>query len=151
MTLYKHTQYGKLLIAILSLFGIMPIILLFIKTDDKPVPYWAILLVSSIFIITLLLFYKLTITINKERIEAKFGVGIIRRSLNIKDINYDTIKEIKTPGYYGIGIRITPHGILYNIKIGSAIKIKSNDKTFFVGTDDFETIHTVLKEIKHKN
>lgn len=148
MTLYTNTQYGKLLIAILSVFGLIPIVLFFIEIDNKPMSYWAILLIASIFIITLLLFYKLTITITKEKIEAKFGIGLIKRSLNIKDINYDTIEKIKTPSYYGIGIRITPHGMLYNVKIGNAIKMKSNEKTFFVGTDDFEKINSVLLDLK---
>ncbi|WP_290697973.1 hypothetical protein [Lacinutrix sp.] len=148
MILYKNTQYGKLLIIILSICGLIPIVLFFIKIDDKPMQHWLILVVTSIFIITLLLFYKLTITISKEKIEAEFGIGLIKRTLNIKDINYDTIEEIKTPSYYGIGIRITPNGLLYNVKTGNAIKIKSNEKTFFIGTDDFEKINSILIDLK---
>ncbi len=95
-----------------------------------------------------LLFYKLTITIDKDKIEAKLGIGLLKRSMKIKEIDYNTIEKIKVPAYYGIGIRLTPFGWLYNVKTGNAIKLKSKSKTFFVGTEDFETINTILIDLK---
>ena len=105
-------------------------------------------LIQHYFLFAFLSFYKLTITITKDSIEAKFGIGLIKRHLKIKDIEYKSIEKIKVPALYGIGIRLTPHGWLYNVSIGHAIKIKSKTKTFFVGTEDFEKIQTILNNLK---
>ena len=85
-----------------------------------------------------------------KKIEAKFGIGLIKRSLLLSEIDYSTIEEIKIPAVYGIGIRITPHGTLYNVKIGNAIKIKSHNKTFLVGTDEYTRIKNTLLELQSK-
>ena len=148
MTLYKKTQYGKLITGIISIVAISIATLFILQTGSNPIPLSVLVILMLLFLLIGLTFYKLTITIDSEKIEAKFGIGLLKRSLKIKDINYDSIENINTPAFYGIGIRLTPHGLLYNVSTGSAIKIKSNSKTFFVGTDDFDTIHAVLLKLK---
>ena len=148
MTLYKNTQYGKLITIIISIVAITTLTLFVLQIGNNPMPWTILVLLLILFLFILLSFYKLTITIDKEKIEAKFGIGIIKKSLKIKDINYDSIEKIKVPALYGIGIRLTPHGLLYNVSIGNAIKMKSNSKTFFVGTENFEEINTILIGLK---
>ena len=148
MTLYKHTQYGKLLTSVLILVAISIITVFILNSGKNPLPWFIMTAIIVLFILIILSFYKLTITIDEEKIEAKFGIGFLKRSLKIKDINYESIEKIKVPALYGIGIRLTPHGLLYNVKTGSAIKIKSSSKTFFVGTEDFEKINSVLIDLK---
>ena len=150
MTHYKQTQFGVLLTVILSLISIITLGLFLFKIGKNPIPLVPTLGIISLFVLILLSFYKLTITITDEKIEAKFGIGLIKRSLLLSDIDYNTIEEIKTPALYGIGIRITPYGILYNVKTGSAIKIKSHNKTFFVGTDEFSIINDTLLALQAK-
>ncbi|WP_034061975.1 hypothetical protein [Lacinutrix jangbogonensis] len=151
MTLYKHTQYGKLITVIISIVAITTLTIFILQTGNNPMPWIMLVSILLLFLLILLSFYKLTITIDKEKIEAKFGIGLIKRSLKIKDIHYDSIEKIKVPALYGIGIRLTPQGWLYNVNTGNAIKVKSNTKTFFVGTEDFEKINTVLMGLKNKN
>ncbi|WP_452602143.1 hypothetical protein [Pontimicrobium sp. MEBiC06410] len=148
MILYKHTQYGKLLIVILSIVLLSTIAAFVFQAGTNPIPWPVLCFISLIFLFALLSFYKLTIIITKNTITAKLGIGIIKKELNIKDINYASIEKIKVPALYGIGIRLTPHGWLYNVKIGHAIKIKSKTKTFFVGTEDFEKIYNILNSLK---
>jgi hypothetical protein len=148
MVLYKHTQYGKLIIVVLSIILLSTLTFFIVQTGTKAIPWPVLTIISILFLFVLLSFYKLTIKITEKNIEAKFGIGIIKRVLNIKDIDYESIEKIKVPALYGIGIRLTPHGWLYNVSIGHAIKIKSNTKTFFVGTEDFEKIHTILNSLK---
>jgi hypothetical protein len=144
MTHYKQTQFGVLLNVILGLISITTIGFFLFQIGKNPIPLIPTLGLISLFLLIILSFYKLTITITDEKIEAKFGVGFIKRSLLLSEIDYSTIEKIKTPALYGIGIRITPNGTLYNVKIGSAIKIKSQNKTFFVGTDEFHIIKDTL-------
>jgi len=148
MILYKQTQYGKLITVVLSIVLLLTISIFIFKTETSSISWYIVTFISILFLFALLSFYKLTITITKKTIIAKFGIGIIKQQLNIKDINFASIEKIKVPALYGIGIRLTPHGWLYNVSIGHAIKIKSNTKTFFVGTEDFEKINTILSSLK---
>ena len=150
MTLYKQTQYGTFITTIISVIAISTGTLFVLQTGNTPITWALLTSILLLFLLIILTFYKLTITIDNDndKIEAKFGVGLLKRSLKIKDINYDSIENIKVPMLYGIGIRLTPHGWLYNVKTGNAIKIKSNNSTFFVGTEDFKTIHSILLKMK---
>ena len=148
MILYKNIQYGKLITGIIAIVAISLLTLFLLQIGKNPIPWPFLVAILLLFLLIGLTFYKLTITIDNEKIEAKFGIGLLKRSLKIKEINYDSIENINTSVLYGIGIRLTPHGWLYNVNTGNAIKIKSKSKTFFVGTEDFKTIHTVLLKLK---
>ncbi|WP_375238717.1 hypothetical protein [Aurantibacter sp.] len=150
MTYYKKTEFGVLLNIALGLISIITIGFFLFQIGSNPIPLIPVLGLTGLFLLIILSFYKLTITIDDKKIEAKFGIGLIKRSLLLSEIDYSTIEEIKVPATYGIGIRITPHGTLYNVKIGNAIKIKSHNKTFFVGTDEYTRIENTLLELQPK-
>ena len=110
----------------------------------------ATILTSLFFVVIIFLFYKLTITINENFITAAFGFGWIKKSLKISNIDIESIEETVTPWYYGIGIRFSPKGILYNTKSGKAIilKMKDGSKTVLFGTNNFDKIRKILLDIK---
>ncbi len=145
---YKKSQYGILITLIFSLITLLIVGFYLFKVGSKPISLLPTIIISLFFLLIIASFYKLTITITDTEIKAKFGIGLIRRSLPIKAIKYNTIKKIKIPALYGIGIRFTPYGILYNVKLGEAIKIESAEKSFFVGTDEAEKIHDILLQLK---
>ncbi|MDA3815408.1 MAG: hypothetical protein PF549_03500 [Patescibacteria group bacterium] len=145
---YYETQ-NSTLINILMLLAIVFLVLSYIyQWGDTPIPLLATILTSLLFVIILLLFFKLTITIDESRITASFGIGLIKKSIELKNINIQSTEKINTPWYFGIGIRVTRYGILYNTKPGTAIKInyKNSEKAFLIGTDNFEQIKRVLLE-----
>ena len=145
---YKKSQFGILITVVLCLVSVVTICFYVTQMGENPVSNYPIIGLIIIFGLLILCFYKLTITITDTKIEAKFGIGLIKRSLAINDIKFETITKINIPALYGIGIRFTPYGILYNVKLGEAIKIESADKTFFVGTDEAEEIHKTLLKLK---
>ncbi len=142
-TLYKHTQYGKLLVIVLllSLAGIS--YAYYYQTGVKPIPLPIFLIVSIILIVAILFFYKLTIQIDQEKITAIFGIGILKKSFDLKDI--ETIEKYKIPWYAGIGIRLTPKGWLWNVSYGDAVLIKGKNNTFLVGTNEVDVVIEKLK------
>ena len=115
---------------------------------DDPIPITATILTSLVFVIVILLFFKLTITITETNITAAFGFGLIKKSIELENINLQLLEEIKTPWYYGIGIRITPYGVLYNTKPGMALRLKykNSEKEFLIGTENIEEIKKVLSK-----
>ncbi|PIQ10085.1 MAG: hypothetical protein COW71_03835 [Ignavibacteriales bacterium CG18_big_fil_WC_8_21_14_2_50_31_20] len=143
---YEETQkaYWVFIVGIVSIATV--IIVYKLQLEKIEILLNIVIIVSVIVISVALLFYKLKIFIDANIMTISFGVGLIKRSIELKDIDFNSIEEIKIPWYYGIGLRITPHGILFNTKFGKALKLKSknNTKTILVGTDNFETIKKVL-------
>jgi len=144
MEQYKKTQYGLLLIALLLGGSIAAFIWGQFAWKKYALVVNAGGMIFLILILLLLLFYKLTITVKDGKITAKLGIGLIKKKVKLADIDRSTIQEVTVPWYYGIGIRLTPKGILYNVKFGNAIYFKAAGKTFYVGTDDFEGLKEAI-------
>lgn len=146
MTHYKNTQHGTVPMIILTIALVTLIAVSLVKdVSNAKLPMAIVLVVLGL---VFLIFRRLTIIIDDDNISSHYGLGLITRKMPIKDIDLNTIEEVQVPWYYGIGIRITPKGILHNVKPGNAIYIKSKSKLFFVGTDDYETIKSVLTKLK---
>ena len=92
------------------------------------------------------MFYKLTITIDDEKFTATFGIGWIKKTILLKNIDTKTIEKVIFPWYIGIGIRLTNKGWLWNTKVGESIYFKSKNKFhhYLFGTADYEKIKKVL-------
>jgi hypothetical protein len=149
MPSYEKTQYGLFIIAFSLIISIFIGYSYYYQLGEKPLPLTVTLLLIGVLILSLITFYKLTIRIDKEKITATFGFGIIKKTMLLSEIDKNSIEKVIMPWYVGIGIRITPKGTLYNVKTGDAILIKNKQqtKTFLVGTDDFKNIKTVLDKL----
>jgi len=147
MIKYQKTQYGIFLCIFLFVTQLFTLYSAYYQTDNNTIPFPISFIIFILLLIAIILFYKLNITIDNEKIEAKYGIGLLKKSILLNDINIDSIENPKIPWYYGIGIRLTPKGWLWNIKFGHAIYIqnKNKTKTFLVGTDDYQTIKNILK------
>lgn len=137
MQYYRHTQVGW------KVYGaLMPatVILIAIFTRDAQ----ALGILVTILAITLALFGWLTVDINARRLLIQFGPGLIRRSIPL-----DTIRgfaAVINPWYYGWGIRLTPHGILYNVSGLKAVEVLLDDgRRVRVGTDEPEALVRALQ------
>jgi hypothetical protein len=88
-----------------------------------------------VLLITLALFYKLTITINEGTLCASFGNGIIRRRVSVTEMAAS--EPIRIRWWYGWGIHLTPYRWLYNGSGLDAVAITlRNGQKFALGIDD---------------
>ncbi len=93
------------------------------------------LVVSIILVVSLVLFYKLTIRIENETSCASFGIGIIRKRVRLAEIV--GCEPIRIRWWYTWGIHLTPYGWLYNVSGLNAVAIALRDgRKFALGTDD---------------
>ena len=98
---------------------------------NAPVSYGAVILL----IIVLWLFGSLTVEVSGEELRHYFGPGFWKKTYLLQDI--ETSKQVRNSWIFGWGIRITPHGWLYNVSGLDAVQIQlSSGKTFRIGTDD---------------
>ena len=123
MTRYEHTQIGHVIIW--SLLAIILIASGFAGLSHREIP----LVVSIILLASLVLFYKLRITIDGETVCASFGIGVIRKRVGLAQIV--ECEPIRIRWWYGWGIHLTPCGWLYNVSGVDAVVITlRNGKKF---------------------
>ncbi len=103
--------------------------------------------VFIVLVVCLFLFAVLNVRVDHEQIIIRFGIGLIRKTFPVKNIESHSV--VRNPWYYGWGIRRTPHGWLYNVSGFSAVELLMKDgKSCRIGTDDpaglYDAIETVL-------
>jgi hypothetical protein len=131
---YKHTQIGYVIIAGLGA-GIL-IVLSILLTQRRD---WVMVLVLFIMTIATILFVSLTIEIAEGVLTISFGPGIIRKTVHIADI--EACKVVRNPWYFGWGIRLTPHGWLYNVSGTQGVEITlKGGRRFRLGSDEPEVL-----------
>ncbi len=126
---YHHTQIGYLTLIVLGIACLFMALLMAVYGFN-----WIGFAVLAITAICLVLFATLTVVIVEDVLEIRFGPGVIRKQFPLKDI--ESCQVVKNPWYYGWGIRLTPHGWLYNVSGSYAVEIKmKTGKKYRIGTD----------------
>ncbi len=73
-----------------------------------------------IFGLVLTLFSTLETTVSDREVKIKFGVGLVKKTIPLDSIESMTV--VRNKFWYGWGIRLTPHGWLWNISGYEAIE-----------------------------
>ena len=137
---YRHTQFGTVMAA--SLLGAaMLMAAASRKTGWNVVTGFVELIVLG----CALLFCCLTVEITGDELVCRFGPGLIRKRFVLCEIR--EVKVVKNPWYYGWGIRLTPHGWLFNVSGLNAVEIElASGKRFRVGTDQPEELAEAIRK-----
>ncbi len=102
-------------------------------SDQDRGPALAALLV--ILPLVMVLFGWLTVEVSDEHVVWWFGPGLIRRRIRVADIR--SVAALRNRWYYGWGLRLTPHGWLYNVSGLDAVELELvNGRRVRVGTDE---------------
>lgn len=126
---YEHTQVGYLAIALLS--GVIVILAVLMALGGMN---WVGLIVATGDGVCIPLFGSLKVEIGDEDLVIGFGIGVISKRLKLSEI--EGCRTVKTPWYYGWGIRITPNGWLYNVSSLDAVEVRMRTAAVYrIGTD----------------
>jgi hypothetical protein len=135
MVRYEHTQPGHLLRW--SLGGVLLLIValsLYMPFSSKPAPIIIPASVALIIGTCLILMHSLTARVDDDAVVASFGPGLIKRRISLSDIADCQI--VKNQWYYGWGIKMIPHGWMYNVSGLNAVELTLiSGKKFRIGTD----------------
>lgn len=138
--LYTHTQRGTLMIASFVLAGGF---VLHQLINGGPSWLWVLLVLAVGIGFT---FSSLTVTITSATLTAAFTPGWPRRVELLENIAQAQV--VRNPWYYGWGIRLTPHGTLYNVSGLDAVEIRTRQgKTFRIGTDEPEVLVQAIQRV----
>jgi len=123
---FKEFQVGWLLFVVTVPIHILIVYLYINSLGDRPITNTGFIIVNSVFLVIYLLFYGMKTTVTSERIIISFGVGLIHKKIQSEKI--ESVKAVENPWYYGLGIRIIPHGMLYSIRGVHAVELKFYDR-----------------------
>jgi len=127
--MYRHTQVGWLMIFLLG-GGALVALLASMSLAGNPVFAGVFLLLAGL----LALFWSLSVEIRDGVLECRFGVGLIRRRIPLSEIR--DAHPARNCWWYGWGIRLTPHGWLWNVSGLGAVELDlAGGKRFRIGTD----------------
>jgi hypothetical protein len=132
---YGHTQTSSAaLILAIGVFLIVVGLVGILAEDDEGLGWWGYL----IFIVVAgaaFIFNRLTVTVAAGKVDAVFGFGWPRHSIDVLDIV--AIRQVRNRWWYGFGIRRIPNGTMYNVWGLDAVEIElKSGKVFRIGTDD---------------
>jgi hypothetical protein len=155
MTKYKYSQFGTFSVAIMLPIFIFILIMLFTSGIKDPAQAVILGFVAVTLLICLLIFYKLTISIDDTYLSFSLGIGLISKKYFLSDIK--TCKPVKNSAFYGIGIKKIQNGWLYNVSGLGAIELsfKNKNSVVRIGTNDPEavslTVNSLIKNDKYEN
>lgn len=146
---YSKTQLGWFFLSLMIIGAIATCGLLFLDLGEiyiSKTALWAILISCGV---AALLFYQLRVSVSEKTLLLVYGIGIIRIKINIEKLQ--KVEIIRNPWYYGLLIRITTEGMLYNIQGLKAVKIthvkNGTAKTFMVGTAEPEKLKKAIEKL----
>lgn len=136
---YRHTQFGTVIIIGL-LAGIVAIVVSVFETRD-----WPGLIVAGVLLLAVLALTSLTVSVDGEAVRFHFGIGLIRKTYLLSDI--ESIRVVRNSWLYGWGIRYTPHGWLYNVSGLGAVELQlRSGKKLRIGSDEPELLADAVNE-----
>jgi len=137
---YRHTQVGWPGIVIVG--GL----LIFFGSLLPTVGLHPILVVILVLLTVLLVtFTTLTVEVGGGLLALRFGPGPIGRRFPLSEIR--AAHAVRNRWWYGWGIRLTPHGWLFNVSGLDAVEIElASGKTYRIGTDEPERLAAVILE-----
>ena len=136
---YRHTQIGYVTITSL---GVAIAVLGYMAAAAPSMAIVPVLLVTAI---AFVLFATLTTTVEPGVLEVRFGPGVIRRRINLSDIQ--NVRVVRNPWYCGWGIRWIGRGWLWNVSGLQAVELElRGGRRFRIGTDQPQLLTRALRE-----
>jgi hypothetical protein len=144
MSAYRHTQPGTVTRVFLAvaIAGFIVGAVLAARADAAMVAVFGVL--ALLMFVVGLLFHSLTVEVARGYLSIRFGVGLIRKRWPLKEI--DSVETVRNRWWYGWGIRLTPHGWLFNVSGSDAVQLRfDNGKLARIGTDEPEKLRAALE------
>ena len=142
-TRYRHRQPGRVILWCLGVATAFVAILQAARSDSTLSPLVVILPV------VMLLFGWLTVEVSDDRVRWWFGPGLIWRRVRVADIR--SVAAVRNRWYYGWGLRLTPHGWLYNVSGLDAVELElTNGRRVRVGTDQPRELVRAIESVTRR-
>jgi len=138
---YERRQYGYLTGGVILLMVVILLGVIFSIEDPGVAPVLGIII--GVLMGAELLFMSLRVAVDASCVKLSFGVGLIRRRIPMERIELAT--PVRNSWWYGLGIRLTPHGWMWNIQGLDAVELTyTNGRRFRIGTAEPEELSSAI-------
>ena len=104
---------------------------------------WLVVALFGLLALGLLTYATLTVDVDSQEVRARFGIGLIRKSILLKDIARCDV--VRTPSWWGWGIHWTPSGWLYNVSGRAAVRLEmTTERPVMIGSDEAERLKAAI-------
>lgn len=135
---YDHRQVARVSAVLLIVSGGL-LLAIFVRLGAPLVIGLVIVLLASLSAV----FTSLTVRVTERELTYHFGLGVWRTRVPLHDI--ERVEVVRNRWWYGFGIRLTPHGWLYNVWGLDAVEITTRaGRRFRLGTDEPRQLRDAL-------
>jgi hypothetical protein len=104
---------------------------------------WLVFALFALVVLGLLTYATLRVTVDARRIQARFGIGLVRKSIDLADIVRCDV--VRTPSWWGWGLHWTPSGWLYNVSGRAAVRLQmASQRPVMIGTDEPDRLKAAI-------
>lgn len=104
---------------------------------------WLVAALFGLLVLGLLTYATLTVQVTADRILVRFGVGLIRKVIELADVV--KCQVVRTPSWWGWGLHWTPSGWLYNVSGRAAVRLEmKSERPVMVGSDEAERLKQAI-------
>ena len=133
--LYRHTQTGWTIIALIGAAIVVEVIIAAVVASENTVALALSGAVAAVLAVVLALFSTLTVTVDDTAVHLSFGLGVLRREVHLDEIV--AARAVRNSWIAGWGVRVIPHGRLYNVGGFDAVELQlDSGRVVRVGTDE---------------
>lgn len=133
--LYRHTQTGWTIIALIGAAIVVEVVIAAALASENTVALALSGAVAAVLAVVLTLFSTLTVTVDVTAVRLSFGLGVLRREVSLDQVV--SARAVKNSWLAGWGVRVIPHGRLYNVGGFDAVELElDNGRVVRVGTDE---------------
>jgi len=140
MKIYKSFQIMWILVIIFIPIMILLLYLHVMKIGNNPAPTIMVIIIEGILMFCLLLFIRLKTAITDHEIKLSFGIGLINKRIKLADV--ESTRVVRNKWYYGLGIKMIPHGWLWNAHGLGAVELtfKNRDDIIRIGSPESDVL-----------
>jgi len=92
------------------------------------------------------LFHSLSVEVTTTKVRLWFGAGLIHKTFAASEIR--EARVVRNRWIWGWGIRLTPHGWLFNVSGLDAVEIELlSGRQYRIGTDQPHELHAAIEEV----
>ncbi len=108
-----------------------------------------LILPATIIVIVLWLFGSLNVIVSETEVLSAFGPGLIKRRIPVSNIV--STKIVQNSWIWGWGIRIIPHGIMFNVSGLDAVELELRTGAIFrIGTDEPGKLEAAIRDVMQR-
>ena len=139
---YRHTQTGWVILGVAA--AVVALGWAGLPPEAAAAARVPALLIAAVLV---LVFGTLTVEVTQDAIRLRFGVGLVRKRIPLRDVS--SWREVRNPWYAGWGIHLAPGGMLWNVSGLDAVELVLGEgKRFRIGTDEPAALAAAIARAK---